>query len=60
MEESEVTKPEDWPRNWRELRLTEIYEALHEFINTPNFKTREKLLAFIYKFMKSFINFGKP
>lgn len=46
MEESEVTKPEDWPRNWRELRLTEIYEALHEFINTPNFKTREKLLAF--------------
>ena len=42
-----IDKPEDWPKNARELKLDIIWNKLDEFEKNPNYRTREVLSALV-------------
>lgn len=48
MEETIIAnKPEDWPQNQREARLSNVLYAVEDFQENPNYATKEVLLSLI-------------
>lgn len=42
-----TTKPQDWPENNRELRISTILEEVQIYEKNPNYKNKEKLLSLV-------------
>ncbi|MFW6002339.1 MAG: hypothetical protein ACOCQD_03280 [archaeon] len=43
--DNEIIKPDDWPINYKEKKLSILYDTLNKFIDKPNYKTKEVLIS---------------